>query len=93
MYSWQGYDYALLNHYKDGTDSTELAEKLREVVQKVEDSGEQSPPGLYADFAFALYESGQVDEALVYFEKEKEQWPESERFLTAVMGRISGSSD
>jgi hypothetical protein len=32
---------------------------------------------LYAEYGFALYEAGRIDEAVIYFRKEKEKWPES----------------
>lgn len=91
MYGWSGYDYALLKHYKDATGADELATALRKVVVKAEEKG-NPPPGLFADFAFALYEAGQVDEAIIYFQKERDTWPESAVFMTSVINRITGQN-
>ncbi|WP_286830894.1 MULTISPECIES: DUF4810 domain-containing protein [Kordiimonas] len=92
MYQWEGYDYALLKHYKDGTASDELALSLQEIIEKIERKDGQVPPGLYADYGYALYDSGNVDEAMVYFAKERDAWPESAPFMTSVIDRLSGTS-
>ncbi|NVJ98447.1 MAG: DUF4810 domain-containing protein [Alphaproteobacteria bacterium] len=92
MYNWGGYDYALLKHYKDGTASDELALSLKEIIEKIERKEDKVPPGLYADYAYALYDSGNVQEALVFFAKERDAWPESAPFMTSVIDRISGAS-
>jgi len=39
---------------------------------------------LYAEYAFALQETGRTDEAVIYFGKEKEKWPES----TVIMDKM-----
>ncbi len=88
MYNWEGYNYALLKHYKDGTSTAELADSLRKVVTKSEKTG-AVPPGLYAEFGYALLNSAQTEEALVYFQKEHDKWPESRPFLDDVIRRIS----
>ena len=87
MYEWQGYNYALLKHYKDGTDSSQLAEQLQEIVNKSEEKG-KVPPGLYAELGYAYLESNQTDLAISYFQKEQETWPESRVFLSNVISRI-----
>ena len=93
MYNWSGYDYALLKHYKDATTSEELATSLGNIIEKIERKEGNVPPGLYADYAYALYDSGQEDEALIYFLKEKEAWPESAKFMTNVISRITGTTE
>lgn len=93
LYEWNGYDYALLKHYKDGTGSDELATSLKKIIDKTEEKEGKVPPGLYADYAYALYEAGNVDQALLYFNKERNSWPESEPFMSTVIERINSSTD
>ncbi len=89
LYDWNGYNYALLKHYKDATSPDELSTALGKIVSKIEKKNGNIPPGLYADYAFALYEAGNVDEALIFFNKEKEKWPEAAPFMDNVISRIT----
>ncbi len=91
LYTWKGYDYALLKHYKDSSSTAELAESLKKIIEKSE-AKKQVPPGIYAEYAYALYDSGNVEDALIYFNKERQLWPESEPFMTDVINRISGNT-
>lgn len=77
-YSWGAYDSTLYAHYKNPQNLEAHLERLEEIVQKAEaESPGRVPPGLYAEYGYALYEAGRIDEAVVYFEKERAQWPES----------------
>lgn len=77
-YSWGAYDSTLYAHYKNPQNLEAHLERLREIVQKAEtESPDRVPPGLYAEYGYALYEAGRIDEAVVYLEKERAQWPES----------------
>ena len=91
LYSWNGYDYAILKHYKDGTSSEEFASSLKEIIDKAEKKG-NVPPGVYAEYAFAMYDSGEVDTAIIYFDKERIAWPESEVFMSGVIRRLGGGN-
>ncbi len=52
-------------------------EDLKTVVLQAEQAGKRVPPGVYAEYGYALYEEGQYGPAIEYFKKEHEQWPES----------------
>jgi hypothetical protein len=78
MYAWGNYDETLYAHYKNPQDHEKHLEKLKVLVTEAETTGGgKVPPGLYAEYAFALYEAGRADDAVIYFGKEKEKWPES----------------
>ena len=84
MYAWGNYDETLYSHYKNPQDQEKHLERLALIVKGAEAEGCKIPPGLYAEYAFALYEAGRTDEAANYFGKEKEKWPES----TFVMDKM-----
>lgn len=85
MYAWGNYDETLYSHYKNPQDHEKHLEKLKVLVTDAETTGGgKVPPGLYAEYGFALYEAGQTDEAVKYFGKEKEKWPES----TVIMDKM-----
>jgi len=77
MYHWRGYDDGLYRHYRNPQSREQWVETLRTVVLEAEESGRRVPPGLYAEYGYALYEEQAWPEAIVYFEKEKAKWPES----------------
>jgi hypothetical protein len=75
-YAWGKYDSTLYRHYKDPQDKEKNLENLKEIIENAEKE-ERVPPGLYAEYGYALYETGNISEAIINFEKEKAKWPES----------------
>jgi hypothetical protein len=82
-YAWNGYNDKLYQHYKNPAEYDEFVEHLKEVIEVGEESG-KVPPGIYAEYGFALYEKGKFPEAANYFKLESDKWPES-RVLMAKM--------
>ncbi len=82
-YAWLDYDQKLYQHYKEPANYDQFIEQLRVIVVDGEASG-KVPPGLYAEYGFALYEKGRFEEAAKYFKVESDKWPES-RVLMAKM--------
>ncbi len=58
------------------------------VVNAESTGGGRVPPGLYAEYGYALYEAGQANEALIYFGKEKEKWPESAVIMDKMIRNV-----
>lgn len=83
-YAWGKYDSTLYAHYKNPQDKEAHLERLKEIVQNAE-SKDCVPPGLYAEYGYALYETGNVPQAIAYFEKEKAKWPESNVFMEKMI--------
>lgn len=77
QYYWNGYDTALFRHYKNPQDRADFVESLKATILGAEQSGMKVPPGICAEYGYALYEEGQAAEALPWFQREKETWPES----------------
>src|SRR5512134_309398 len=75
-YAWGRYDSSLYAHYKNPQDKEAYLERLGEIVRNAE-AQDSVPPGLFAEFGYALYEAGRIPEAIAYFEKERTKWPES----------------
>lgn len=87
MYEWAGYQNVLVNHYKGKTTKEEFARSLGNAVAKAEGEG-TVPPGLHAEYGYALLDVGQEAEAVVQFEQEAALWPEARPFLTGLISRI-----
>lgn len=86
-YAWGKYDSTLYSHYKNPQDKEAHLERLKEIVQEAEVQ-DRVPPGLYAEYGYALYEKGSIQEALSYFEKEKAKWPESNVLMEKMIRNV-----
>ncbi|HEY6105784.1 MAG TPA: DUF4810 domain-containing protein [Anaeromyxobacteraceae bacterium] len=77
MYHWGAYDDTLYRYYKTPAEREAFVASLKTIVLEAEQEGRRVPPGVHAEYGFALYEEGLFDQAIVYFQKERDQWPES----------------
>jgi len=94
-YVWDNYDQKLYNHYKSPENYDQFVDDLKAVIATSETS-HRVPPGIYAEYGYALYESGNVLEAVEYFKKEQSQWPESnilmEKMISNAQVRLAQNS-
>jgi hypothetical protein len=77
----------LYRHYKDPQDKAKNLENLKEIIENAEKE-DRVPPGLYAEYGYALYETGIISEAIVNFEKEKAKWPESNILMEKMIRNV-----
>ena len=85
-YRWGRYSETLYGHYKAPQERQAWIEGLKTTVLEAEQRGVKVPPGIYAEYGYALFEEGDARQAIVYFQKEQALWPES-RFLMEKMVR------
>ncbi len=94
LYTWRGYDDSLYAHYKNPQDHAKHIERLQTIVTQNETDGVKMPPGVYAEYGYALLEESRFDESVTYFKKEKETWPESAVIMEKMIrnvGRLQGT--
>ena len=84
QYAWNNYDSKLYNHYKDPSQKEEFSQALKETVEEAE-SSKSVPPGIYAEYGFLMYEQGNSLQAIQYYQKEADKWPESRAFMTKMI--------
>jgi len=84
QYAWNKYDTKLYSHYKDPSQKEEFAQALKETVEEAESSN-RVPPGIYAEYGFLMYEQGNSLQAIQYYQKEADKWPESRAFMTKMI--------
>ncbi|HEY4319338.1 MAG TPA: DUF4810 domain-containing protein [Herbaspirillum sp.] len=84
-YAWGDYDGSLYSYYKDPTKSTAYMEALSEIVTQADTAQKAIAPGLYAEYGYMLLQQKKTDEAIVYFSKEKQAWPESGYFMDGMI--------
>lgn len=83
-YHWGSYEKSLYRYYKNPASVEELGEALAEVIEEGEAKG-SVPPGIYAEYGHVLLTIGKAQEAIIYFEKEKNVWPESSMLMNNMI--------
>jgi hypothetical protein len=90
MYEWGRYEDSLYAYYRDTDQMGLYMEALGEVIEGAAKT--RIGPGLHAEYGFLLFERGRTAEAIRQFEREKEKWPESERFMDVLIRLARGES-
>ncbi len=85
-YRWGNYDEALYAHYKSPQNRQAYVASLKTIILAAQREGKTVPPGIYAEYGYALYEEGNAPEAIRYFERERDTWPESRVFMEKMIG-------
>ena len=85
LYHWGGYDQQLYRHYKNPQDRAAFVEALRTIILEAEEGGRRVPPGMYAEYGFALHEEGRLQDAVAYYRKEQALWPEARTFMEKMI--------
>lgn len=86
-YAWGDYDDALYSLYKDPTPAQhqKYVASLKAIILASEQSGARIPPGIYAEYGYALFEEGNAVDAVAYYRKEMEAWPASRVFMEKMI--------
>jgi hypothetical protein len=77
MYHWGEYDRRVYAYHRDPKDREAWVEGLMTIILESEAQGQRTPPGIYAEYGYALQEEGRNQEAVAYYQREKAQWPEA----------------
>jgi hypothetical protein len=88
LYSWSSYDTKMYKHYKNPAEREAFIESLKEILDDAEPAG-KVPPGIYAEYGFVMYEQGNNQQAILYFQKEANKWPESRAFMTKLIANVN----
>lgn len=91
QYDWGSYPDDLYRHYKNPGDASQLAlmEELTKIFQRAEKKGSKPPPGLYAEYGNLQLQKGEIETAILYFEKEKKAWPDSATFMDSLISSLN----
>lgn len=88
LYSWGNYQSALLAYTKNPGETQKFADRLASIIEKAEPKN-AVPPGVYAEYGYALLTLDRTPEALEQFGKERERWPESAKLIDGVIRRLT----
>jgi hypothetical protein len=84
-YHWGRYDDTLYRHYKKPAEREAFVEGLRTTILEADEQGLRVPPGICAEYGYALYEEGRLPEAISFFQRERTQWPESQVLMDKMI--------
>jgi hypothetical protein len=84
-FAWGGYSDTLYGHYKTPADREAWVTGLKRAILQAEERGAKMPPGIYAEYGYALFEEGDSSQAIVYFKKEQALWPESKILMDKMI--------
>ncbi len=84
-YPWGNYDEALYSFYKNPDKHQEYVAALKTIILESERKGYTTPPGIYAEYGYALYEEGSAPQAIAYYRKEMAAWPEARTFMEKMI--------
>lgn len=83
-YTWSSYDTKMYKHYKNPAEREAFVQSLKEILDDAEPEG-KVPPGIYAEYGFVMYEQGNIQQAILYYQKEANKWPESRAFMNKLI--------
>jgi len=84
-YHWGSYNETLYAHYHAPQQREAWIEGLKTTILEAEQQNARMPPGIYAEYGYALFEEGDAQNAVVYFKKERDLWPESRFFMEKMI--------
>lgn len=85
MYTWGEYETHLSNYYDNPAVKDEFVAGLKSIIEYAELSKEKVPPGIYAEYGYALYETGKAIDAIMFYKKEADSWPESKMLMSKMI--------
>jgi hypothetical protein len=85
FYHWGTYNETLYAHYRAPQEREAWVEGLKTTILEAEQRGEKVPPGLYAEYGYALFEEGNTTQAIANYQKEAALWPEARFFMEKMV--------
>ena len=85
QYKWGDYSQSMYDYSRDENQAEQYVAALKAVIKSNEEAGKRVPPGIYAEYGYMLMSVGETTEAVGFFEKEKQLWPESGKFMDTMI--------
>ena len=92
MYLWGDYEDRLYSYYEDPEKIEELMKALESTIVNAEES-KRVPPGIFAEYGYLLLVRSRDDEAIAYFKKEKDAWPESVILMDKMIAVVEAKKE
>ena len=89
LYDWGGYDSYLYSYYENPQAAESFRKALETHISRLESMGRTPPPGLYAELGTLYLERGDTRQAIAFYEKEQQAWPESQHLMASLIANLS----
>jgi len=89
LYDWGRYEESLQANYVAHDDAKAFS-GLEATVTSTRLTGHRVPPGACAEYGFALYRRGNPQQAIEYFERESQLFPESKPLMDKLIAKVRG---
>lgn len=87
-YDWDNYDGRLYQFYKNPSSADEFRVSMEKHFQVLESQKLRPAPGLYAELGTLYLERGDRQTAQVYYQRERDAWPESRYLMDAMLSQL-----
>ena len=87
-YDWDNYDGRLYQYYKNPSSADDFRVSMEKHFKVLESQKLRPAPGLYAELGTLYLEKGDRQTAQVYYEKERDAWPESRYLMDAMLSQL-----
>ena len=90
LYSWYDYEDATYQYSKKSTEELQVKvlEQYKKITEKQKGVRGVVPPGMYAEYGYLLYKTGEKDEGLAFLKKEVELYPESDTYISRIIKQL-----
>ncbi len=85
MYNWDGYSTSMYSFYRHPDERQKFTDSLNTIIADNEKAGTRVPPGIYAEYGYMMLSADQTIEAVTYFKKEQDAWPEATKFMKTMI--------
>ena len=90
LYSWYDYEDITYEYSKKRTEELQakLLKQYKKITEKQPGTRGVVPPGLYAEYGYLLYTTGQQEEGLKFLKEEIKLYPESEIYISRIIKQL-----
>ncbi len=88
LYNWGDYENNLFVYYHKPALQNQVMTEHLQFLAKLEQENQRPAPGLLAEAGTLLLLQGKTQEAIGYYQKEHDVWPESRPMMSALITNL-----
>jgi hypothetical protein len=93
LYYWGSYEDDLYRSYKNPEEEGRFHASLLQIIQKSDQKAQKPPPGICAEYGYALYKDGKLEQAVAYLEREQREWPRSAPLMEKLIANMQRNAE
>ncbi|WP_194755491.1 DUF4810 domain-containing protein [Aliidiomarina indica] len=88
MYQWGNYEETLFTYFHEPAVKDEMLEKYLDFLARSSRDSKRVAPGLFAEAGTFLFEAGDFEGAIRFYELEAKLWPQSRPLMETLIASI-----